>query len=57
MFEQAELRGTPMGLNGPSNTKATAKIAPEVVLLGILAFLVILVIFGQTSNFWPLFPR
>ena len=51
MFEQAELRGTPMGPNGPPNAKATDKIAPEIAILGILAFLVILVIFGKTSSF------
>ena len=28
MFEQAELRGTPMGPNGPPNAKATAKNRP-----------------------------
>ena len=39
MFEQAELRGTPMGPNGPPNARATVKIAPEIVMLGILAFL------------------
>ena len=51
MFEQAELRGTPMGPNGPPNAKATAKFAPEIAILGILAFLVILVVLGKTSNF------
>ena len=30
MFEQAELQGTQMGPNGPSNAKGAAKIAPEV---------------------------
>ena len=55
MFEQAELRGTPMGPTGPPNAKATAKFAPEIAILGTLAFLVILVFFGKTSNFghWP----
>ena len=53
MFEQAELRGTSMGPSGPPNAKATAKIAPGISILGTLAFLVlvILVIFGKTSNF------
>ena len=41
MFELAELRGTPMGPNGPPNAKATAKFAPETKIPGILAFLVI----------------
>ena len=30
MFEQAELRGTQMGPNGPPNAKETAQIAPEI---------------------------
>ena len=52
MFEQAELTGTPMGPNGPPNAKATAKFAPEITILGTLAFLVILVILlGKISNF------
>ena len=51
MFEQAELRGTPMGPNGPPTAKAMAKFAPGIAILGILAFLVILVILGKTSNF------
>ena len=50
MFEQAELRGTPMGPNGPPDAKAAATIAPEITIRGDLAFLVILVIFGKTSN-------
>ena len=51
MFEQAELRGTPMGPNGSPNAKATANAAPGIAVLGILAFLVILVIFfGKTRN-------
>ena len=54
MFEQAELRGTPMGPNGPPNAKARPKIAPKLEIIGTLAFLVILVIFGKTSIFfWP----
>ena len=53
MFEKAELRGTPMGPNGPPNAKATAKIAPETEILGTLAFLVNLVIFfWQNKRFW-----
>ena len=56
MFEQAELRGTPMCPNGPPNAKVTAKFAPEIAILGILAFLVIFVIFGKTSNFGQPFP-
>ena len=51
MLEKAELRGTPMDPNGPSNAKATVNIAPEIAILGSPAFLVILVIFGKTSNF------
>ena len=50
MFEQAELRGTPMSPNGPPTAKTTAKIAPKIAILGILEFLVTLVIFGKTSN-------
>ena len=30
MFEQAELQGTEMGPNGPSNATGTAQIAPEI---------------------------
>ena len=41
MFEQSELRGTPMGPHGPPNTKATAKFAPAIAILGTLAFLVL----------------
>ena len=33
MFEQAELRGTQMGPNGPPNAKETAQIAPEIAIL------------------------
>ena len=41
MFEQAELRGIPMGPSGPPNEKSTAKFAREITIPGILAFLVI----------------
>ena len=53
MFEKAELRGTPMGPNGPPTyAKPTAEFAPEIEIQGILAaFLVILVILGKTSHF------
>ena len=50
MFEQTELRGIPMGPNGPPNAKETAKFAPKIAVLGNPAFLVILVIFGKTSH-------
>ena len=30
MFEQAELRSTQMGPNGPPNATGTAQIAPEI---------------------------
>jgi len=52
MFEQAELRGTPMGPNGSPNAKATANAAPGIAVLGILAFLVILVIFLAKQEIW-----
>ena len=32
MFEQAELRGTQRGPNGPPNAKETAQIAPEIAI-------------------------
>ena len=38
MFEQAELRGTQMGPNGPPNAKETAQIAPEIAILQNRAF-------------------
>ena len=38
MFEQAELRGTQMGPNGPPNAKETAQIAPEIAILENRAF-------------------
>ena len=37
MFEQAELRGTPMGPNCPPSAKATAKFSPGIAILRILA--------------------
>ena len=33
MFEQAELRGTQVGPNGPPNAKETVQIAPEIAIL------------------------
>ena len=33
MFEQAELRGIPMGPHGPPNAKGTAYIAPGIAIL------------------------
>ena len=42
MLEQAELRGIPMGPNGPPNAKGPAEIAPEIAILENRAFLVIL---------------
>ena len=38
MFEQAELRGTQMGPDGPPNAKETAQIAPEIAILENRAF-------------------
>ena len=51
MFEQAELRGTQMGPNGPPNAKETAQIAPEIAILENWAF-------GDVTEtailpFWP----
>ena len=60
MFEQAELRGIPMGPNGPPNAKGTALIASETALLGNRAFLVIWVIWGKIGHFGHFghpFPR
>ena len=54
MFEQAELRGTSMGPNGPPNAIGTAKFAPEIAVLGNPALLVILAILGQNKPFWVL---
>ena len=57
MFEQAELRGIPMGPNGPPNAKGTALIAPEVAILEDQAFWVILIILEEKKHavrpFWP----
>ena len=33
MFEQAELRGIPVGPNGPPTAKETAQTAPEIAIL------------------------
>ena len=44
MFEQAELRGNPMGPNDPPTAKGTAQIAPEIAILENQAFWVIWVI-------------
>jgi len=61
MFEQAELRGIPMGPNGPPNAKGTAQIASEIALIENRAFGVILVILGKTTghfgHFDHPFPR
>ena len=38
MMEQAERRGTPMGPNGPPNAKETAKVAPELAMIGSRVF-------------------
>ena len=49
MFEQAKLRGNPMGPNSPPTAKGTAQIAPKVAILENQAFLVILVIWGKQA--------
>ena len=49
MFEQAELRGTPMFPHGPPNAKGTAEIAPEIAILENQAILVILVILAKQA--------
>ena len=51
MIEQTELRGTSMGPNSPPNAIGTAKFAPEIVVLGNPALLVILAILGQNKPF------
>ena len=56
MFEQVELRGIPMGPNGPPNAKETAQIAPEIAILENQAILVIFVILGKNMPFWPFWP-
>ena len=58
MFEQTELRSTPMGPSGLTNAKGTAKFAPDVAVLGNPAFLVlvILVILDKTKPFWYFWP-
>ena len=60
MFEQAKLRGIPMGPDGPPNAKETALIASEIALLENRAFWVIWVIWGKTGHFGHFghpFPR
>ena len=49
MFEQAELRGIPMGPRGPPNATGTAQIAPEIAILEHQAILVILIILAKQS--------
>ena len=49
MFEQAELRGIPMGPHGPPNAKGTAYIAPEIAILENQAILVIMIILAKQA--------
>ena len=49
MFEQAELRGIPMGPHGPPNAKGTAQIAPEIAILENQAIWVILIILAKEA--------
>ena len=49
MFEQAELRGIPIGPYGPPNAKGTAQIAPEIDILENQAILVILIILAKQA--------
>ena len=60
MFEQAELRGSPMDPNGPPNATETVQIAPEIAILENQAIWVILIILGKTCHFGHFghpFPR
>ena len=60
MFEQAELRGIPMGPHGPPNAKRAVQIAPEIAILENQAIWVILIIFGKAGYFCHFghpFPR
>ena len=61
MFEQAELRGIPMGPHGPPNAKRTAPIAPEIAILENQAIWDILIILAQKKShlghFGHQFPR
>ena len=54
MFDQAELRGTPMGSRGPPSANGTAQIAPKIAILCNRAFWVILVILANIPfwSFW-----
>ena len=57
MFEQAELRGIPMGPSGPPNAKGTAQIASEIALLENRAFWVIFCHFFLAKQAGHPFPR
>ena len=50
MFEQAELRGIPMGPTGSPNAKGTAQIAPKIAILENQANWVVLIILGKTGH-------
>ena len=45
-----------MGPNGPPNANATAKFAPEIAILGILALLGHFGDFWQNKQFWSFWP-